>query len=71
LIRFVKDRPGHDRRYATDPAKLENELGWQPVETFESGIRKTVDWYRENHEWVARTRSGEYREYYDRMYAGR
>ena len=71
LVKFVTDRLGHDRRYATDPAKLEGELGWSPAETFESGIEKTVGFYRENTEWVANTRSGAYLEYYDRMYSGR
>lgn len=71
LIQFVKDRPGHDRRYATDPAKIETELGWRPQETFESGLAKTVRWYQENAEWVRRARSGEYLEYYERMYASR
>lgn len=71
LIKFVADRPGHDRRYATDPAKIESELGWRPLETFESGIEKTVRWYQNNSEWVARTRSGEYLEYYERTYQGR
>ncbi len=71
LIKFVTDRPGHDRRYATDPTKIETELGWHPQETFESGIEKTVRWYQNNAEWVARTRSGEYLDYYDRMYGGR
>jgi dTDP-glucose 4,6-dehydratase len=71
LIKFVTDRLGHDRRYATDPAKIERELGWHPRETFESGIEKTVRWYRDNADWVARTRSGEYAQYYERMYGGR
>jgi dTDP-glucose 4,6-dehydratase len=71
LIKFVTDRPGHDRRYATDPAKIETELGWRPQETFESGIEETVRWYQNNTEWVARTRSGEYLEYYERTYGGR
>ena len=71
LIQFVTDRPGHDRRYATDPIKIETELGWRPQETFDSGIAKTVRWYRNNAEWVARTRSGEYLEYYERTYQGR
>jgi dTDP-glucose 4,6-dehydratase len=71
LIRYVTDRPGHDRRYATDPKKLETELGWHPGETFESGIEKTVRWYEQNKEWTARARSGEYLDYYDRMYGGR
>lgn len=71
LIKFVKDRLGHDRRYATDPSRLETELGWRPLETFESGMEKTVRWYRDNAEWVSRARSGEYLKYYERMYGGR
>jgi dTDP-glucose 4,6-dehydratase len=71
LVKFVTDRLGHDRRYATDPAKIETELGWHPRETFESGIEKTVRWYQSNSEWVGRTRSGEYLEYYERMYGAR
>ncbi len=71
LIEFVTDRLGHDRRYATDPSKIEEELGWHPRETFESGMEKTVRWYQNNTEWVARTRSGEYLDYYERMYGGR
>ncbi len=61
-IAYVKDRPGHDRRYAIDASKLERELGWKPAETFESGIRKTVLWYLGNDEWVAHVQSGAYRE---------
>jgi dTDP-glucose 4,6-dehydratase len=57
----VKDRPGHDRRYAIDAGKLQRELGWQPEETFESGIRKTVRWYLDHREWAQRVSSGEYR----------
>jgi dTDP-glucose 4,6-dehydratase len=68
LIRFVKDRLGHDRRYAIDPSKAERELGWQPRETWESGIEKTIKWYEENGEWIRRARSGAYREYYARHY---
>jgi dTDP-glucose 4,6-dehydratase len=68
LIRFVKDRPGHDRRYAIDPSKAERELGWKPLETWESGIRKTISWYAEHGEWIARAQSGAYREYYARHY---
>ena len=71
LIKFVTDRPGHDRRYATDPTKIESQLGWQPEESFSSGIEKTVRWYRDNAEWVGRTRSGAYLEYYQRIYSGR
>lgn len=68
LIRFVKDRPGHDRRYAIDPSLVESELGWLPRETWESGLRKTIDWYRNNTEWVNRARNGAYREYYAQQY---
>jgi dTDP-glucose 4,6-dehydratase len=68
LIRHVKDRPGHDRRYALDPTLAEEELGWRPAESWESGLAKTVRWYTENGEWVERARSGEYREYYERQY---
>ena len=66
---FVKDRPGHDRRYAIDAGKLERELGWRPAETFETGIRKTVEWYMANGEWVRNVTSGAYREWIDRQYA--
>jgi dTDP-glucose 4,6-dehydratase len=68
LIRYVKDRPGHDRRYAIDPVKAETELGWRPVETWASGLRKTIQWYADNAEWLARARSGAYRDYYTRQY---
>jgi len=68
LIKFVKDRPGHDRRYAIDPSLVESELGWRPRETWESGLRKTIEWYRSNIDWVDRARSGAYREYYTRQY---
>jgi len=68
LIRYVKDRPGHDRRYAIDPAKAETELGWRPVETWESGLQKTIDWYAQNPEWIRRAQSGAYREFYARQY---
>ena len=71
LIKYVTDRPGHDRRYATDPTRIETELGWHPQESFESGIHKTVRWYQDNREWIARTRSGAYLDYYERMYGGR
>jgi len=63
LITFVKDRPGHDRRYAMDTTKIERELGWRPKETFESGIRKTVSWYLENEDWVREVTSGSYRQW--------
>jgi dTDP-glucose 4,6-dehydratase len=68
LIRYVKDRPGHDRRYAIDPSKVETELGWQPAETWESGLGKTIRWYEENAAWVARVRDGAYRDFYTRQY---
>jgi len=68
LIRHVKDRPGHDRRYAIDPSKIESELGWRPRETWQSGLAKTVQWYRDNATWVERCRSGAFREYYARQY---
>ena len=64
LIKFVKDRPGHDRRYAIDPSLVESELGWRPLETWETGLRKTIEWYQTNPEWVERARSGAYREFY-------
>lgn len=68
-ITYVKDRPGHDRRYAIDARKLERELGWKPAETFETGIRKTVQWYLENPEWVAQVQSGAYRDWVQTQYA--
>jgi dTDP-glucose 4,6-dehydratase len=71
LITFVTDRPGHDRRYAIDARKLERELGWKPAETFETGIRKTVQWYLDNQDWVGHVQSGAYREWVDRNYAER
>ena len=71
LITYVADRPGHDRRYAIDASKIERELGWKPAETFETGIRKTVEWYLENQSWVANVQSGTYREWVEKNYAGR
>lgn len=71
LITYVKDRPGHDRRYAIDFSKSARELGWQPIETFESGLQKTVQWYLNNTEWLERVRSGAYMAYYEQQYAGR
>jgi dTDP-glucose 4,6-dehydratase len=68
LITYVKDRPGHDRRYAIDCSKLERELGWKPDESFESGIRKTVHWYLENNRWVERVRSGDYQKWIAEQY---
>ncbi|HEX8889940.1 MAG TPA: dTDP-glucose 4,6-dehydratase [Pyrinomonadaceae bacterium] len=68
LVRYVKDRPGHDRRYAIDPSKAEKDLGWHPQESWESGLQKTIQWYEENRIWIERARSGAYREYYARQY---
>ncbi|MCO8074276.1 dTDP-glucose 4,6-dehydratase [Acinetobacter lwoffii] len=68
LITFVKDRPGHDLRYAIDATKIQNELGWTPTETFETGIRKTVEWYFNNQEWVAHIQSGEYQSWLEKQY---
>ena len=67
-IKYVKDRPGHDRRYAIDARKLERELGWKPAETFESGIRKTVQWYLDHPDWVANVQSGSYRQWVQAQY---
>lgn len=71
LIKFVKDRPGHDRRYAIDSSKMKNKLGWEPSITFEEGIAKTIDWYIENEEWLNNVVSGDYQSYYDSMYKNR
>ncbi|SHI89475.1 dTDP-glucose 4,6-dehydratase [Desulfofundulus thermosubterraneus] len=68
LIRFVKDRPGHDRRYAIDPSKITRELGWEPRHKFEEGLAATVEWYIINRSWWERIKSGAYREYYQKMY---
>ena len=70
-VTFVTDRPGHDRRYAIDARKLERELGWKPAETFETGLRKTVEWYLSNGEWVRDVMSGEYRKWVEVNYAQR
>jgi dTDP-glucose 4,6-dehydratase len=71
LITFVKDRPGHDLRYAIDSSKLQKELGWSPVHNFEAGLEKTVDWYLSNTRWLENVISGDYEKYYDSMYSGR
>jgi dTDP-glucose 4,6-dehydratase len=71
LIKLVADRPGHDRRYAIDPSKLEHELGWKPAVAFEQGLEQTIQWYRQNGPWVSNVRSGEYQNYYERMYKNR
>jgi len=68
-IQFVTDRPGHDRRYAIDSAKIRRELGWQPVETFDSGLRRTVDWYLDNGSWLASVQSSEYRRWVELQYS--
>ncbi len=68
LITFVKDRPGHDLRYAIDSARIQKELGWEPEYTFEKGIEKTIRWYLDNREWCEGVRSGNYREYYEKQY---
>ena len=69
LIKYVKDRPGHDRRYAIDNTKITTELGWKPVYTFEQGMKGTIQWYLENTEWIENIISGEYASYYDKMYS--
>ncbi|MCU0427038.1 MAG: dTDP-glucose 4,6-dehydratase [Candidatus Kapabacteria bacterium] len=69
LIKYVTDRPGHDRRYAIDFTKIHTELGWKPKETFESGMQKTIDWYLSNKEWLQNVRSGAYKEYYAKQYS--
>ena len=71
LIEFVTDRPGHDRRYAIDPTKMKNELGWQPETTFDEGIKKTIRWYLDNKPWWEHIISGEYQSYYEKMYGNR
>lgn len=71
LIRFVKDRPGHDRRYAIDATKINRELGWKPSVTFEEGIVETIDWYLANQEWLEHVSSGAYQSYYKSMYQNR
>lgn len=70
-ITYVTDRPGHDRRYAIDASKIERELGWKPAETFETGIRKTIDWYLTHGDWVANVQSGNYRDWVEKNYGNR
>ncbi|MCB2301987.1 GDP-mannose 4,6-dehydratase, partial [Acinetobacter baumannii] len=70
LITYVKDRPGHDVRYAIDATKIKNDLGWVPQESFETGLRKTVEWYLSNTEWVAHVQSGEYQSWLNKQYQG-
>ena len=71
LIRYVKDRPGHDRRYAIDASKTMRDLGWKPSVTFEEGMKRTIDWYSDNQAWLDHITSGDYQSYYDSMYADR
>ena len=71
LIQYVTDRPGHDMRYAIDPTKIHDELGWEPTTKFDDGIKKTIDWYLNNKPWWEKIISGEYQNYYEKMYAGR
>jgi len=68
LIKYVNDRPGHDRRYAMDTTKIKEELGWEPEFDFETALRQTVEWYQSNHSWLERVRSGAYQDYYRKMY---
>jgi dTDP-glucose 4,6-dehydratase len=71
LITYVKDRAGHDLRYAIDATKIKNELGWEPSVQFEEGISKTIDWYLDNEEWMKNVTSGDYQKYYDKQYLNR
>ncbi|MFN3691878.1 GDP-mannose 4,6-dehydratase [Fervidobacterium pennivorans subsp. shakshaketiis] len=71
LIKHVKDRPGHDRRYAIDASKIKQELGWEPEVGFEEGLRKTIKWYLENKQWVEEIKSGEYKDWWNRNYVNR
>jgi dTDP-glucose 4,6-dehydratase len=71
LIRYVQDRPGHDRRYAIDATKTRDELGWTPAHTFERGLEETVRWYVDHRTWWERVMSGAYREYFETQYRGR
>ena len=69
LITFVKDRPGHDKRYAIDATKLNKDLGWKPSVTFEEGLAKTIDWFLSNKDWLEHVTSGEYQKYYEKQYS--
>jgi dTDP-glucose 4,6-dehydratase len=71
LVSYVKDRAGHDQRYAIDASKLQHELGWKPSLQFEEGLEKTVDWYLSNSDWLAHVTSGAYRQYYEKQYVNR
>jgi dTDP-glucose 4,6-dehydratase len=70
LIKYVKDRPGHDRRYAIDNTKVTTKLGWEPIYTFEQGMKETIEWYLNNTEWIENIVSGDYTNYYEKMYSG-
>jgi dTDP-glucose 4,6-dehydratase len=67
-IEYVKDRPGHDKRYAIDFLKIKNELGWQPQVSFKEGIKKTIEWFKKNEQWWRNAKSGEYQKYYNEQY---
>jgi len=69
LVSYIADRPGHDRRYAIDSSKIQNELGWKPKTEFQNGIRKTIEWYLNNRDWLKNTVSGGYNAYFDKMYS--
>lgn len=71
LIEFVTDRLGHDRRYAIDSTKIQEDLGWSPKYTFEVGIKETIQWYLDNQDWINQVKSGQYQEYYEKMYSNR
>jgi len=71
LVKYVKDRPGHDRRYAIDSSRIMSELGWTPSVCFEDGMAKTIDWYLANEKWLSEVVSGQYQKYYDQMYSDR
>jgi dTDP-glucose 4,6-dehydratase len=71
LLSYVKDRPGHDRRYALNCKKIENELGWKPLISLEEGLRQTIDWYKSNADWLRGVKNGEYRSYYEKYYENR
>ena len=68
LITYVKDRPGHDKRYAIDASKINKELGWKPSVSFEEGLSKTIDWYLENENWLRNVTTGDYQKYYSKQY---
>ena len=70
-LKFVIDRPGHDRRYAVDTSKIRRELGWEPEVDLEEGLARAVEWYRSHSDWVRKAKSGEYRLYYERFYGNR